>query len=69
MSEKAGKESQYIVSCPRPDSDQPFRSNRKSGCDIIHTQYHNRALIPIVGVGIPHKHSDCAYRLHKKQSE
>ena len=30
---KTGKESQYIVSRPRPDSDQPFGSDRESGCD------------------------------------
>ena len=30
---KTGKESQYIVSRPRPNSDSPFESDRESGCD------------------------------------
>ena len=30
---KTGKESQYIVSRPKPGSDPPFRSDRESGCD------------------------------------
>ena len=34
MSDKAGKESQYIVSCPKTDSDPPIGSDRGSGCDI-----------------------------------
>ena len=30
---KKGKESQYIVSRPRPGSDPPFGLDRESGCD------------------------------------
>ena len=32
-SDKAGKESQYIVSRPKLGSDPPFGSDRESGCD------------------------------------
>ena len=35
MSDKAGKESQYIVSRPELDSDPPFGSDRESGCDRL----------------------------------
>ena len=31
---KTGKESKYIVSCPRTGSDQPFGSDRESRCDM-----------------------------------
>ena len=36
---KTGKESQYIVSCPRPGSDPPFGSDRESGCDRCCSSY------------------------------
>ena len=35
MSEKGSKESQYIVSRPRPGSDPPFGSDWESGCDKL----------------------------------
>ena len=34
MYDKAGKESQYIVSRPRPDSDPPFGSDREPRRDV-----------------------------------
>ena len=34
MSDKAGKESQYMVLHPGLDSDQPIGSDRESGCDM-----------------------------------
>ena len=33
MSDKAGKESQYMVSHPELDSDPPIGLDRESGCD------------------------------------
>ena len=36
MSDKAGKESQYIVSRPEPGSDPPSGSDRELGCDRFH---------------------------------
>ena len=33
LRKKKGKESQYIVSRPELGSDQPFGSDRESGCD------------------------------------
>ena len=35
MSDKAGKESQYMFSHPEFGSDPPIESNRESGCDKL----------------------------------
>ena len=43
MSDKAGTESQYIVSRPEPGSDPPSGSNRESGCDTyISGKYYDQ---------------------------
>ena len=34
MSDKAGRESQYLISCPELDSDPPIGSDRDSGRDM-----------------------------------
>ena len=39
MSDKAGKESQYMVSRPELGSDMPIGSDRESGCDT-NTHYN-----------------------------
>ena len=39
MSEKEGKESQYIVSRPETGSDLPFGSDRESGCDTLNSMH------------------------------
>ena len=36
MSDKAGKESQYMISHPELGLDQPIGSDRESGRDILH---------------------------------
>ena len=38
MSDKAGRESQYLISRPELDSDPPIGSDRDSGCDIMYRQ-------------------------------
>ena len=35
MSDKVGKESQYMVSHPELGSDRPIGSDRESGCDTL----------------------------------
>ena len=41
MSDKAGKESQFMVSHLETSSDLPIGSDRESGCDTISTLAHN----------------------------
>ena len=46
MSDKAGKESQYIVSRPETSSDPPIGSERESRCDMGSNLYR---VIPLLG--------------------
>ena len=41
---KTGKESQYIVSCPKTSSDPPFGSVLESGCDRVNTLWGFKSL-------------------------
>ena len=45
MSDKAGKESQYMVSHPELDLDPPIGSDRESGCDTIQLCHYLEHLI------------------------